>query len=938
MGKGGTTEAPTAEAASPAEAPAAEAEPNKEVVPEKAAAPEATATGEDTGEAPPAPAAAAAAGSDNEEEDEEEELGDPNDIVIPLSYIENEDGSKSPLKGVLSIFVTETTKKIVNIDSIGPEKPMMKIAKSVVMEDIRFRGVLSDFEPVKKELEKSKLEEFILQHNEDDIYGDGNNLEVCTSEESAGLWSDILELTEKKAALIQKIAEREAKEKAGGKRRKKKKKKRVQKPWESLGSEQDILDEKVTGQRETIDMVFLRPFGELGQTFDLSDKDASELWNSSQMECRPFKDPNFELVRMEKDVGVQAIPESRECGAQATKNRSVNAVMQYKPFIGKSIASQGSGPSRKFLQKTDQDEEIAAFLDSVKPLYEKALQQNELYDIFEDKFGLLAEEDHGPGNKNENSITEFQSFTYWKYSNNKVASCIDWVPGHDNVVAVAITEPLSFNERLKIAGKPRTSYILIWSFTDPIHPQYVLASPFDIYAFQFNPYNKGIVAAGCYNGQVIIWNVEDALKQKKQMAASEEDEDTNSEETNIPSISPAIISSIDKSHSMCITDLVWMPRGVEISGDGKVSIGSDDSVSNFIATTSVDGRVLFWDTRAKEAAKESRDGAGGDGKGGSGASQAATSSSSGNTNGRRRGKESDKDWRPTWSIGLVREQGGDLASTKLSFNLKDSLETAFFAASMDGEIAYAEYHKPDNVQHPEYTKMTIDAHFGAISTLQRSPFFEDIVLSVGEWSFKIWKEGLSSPIFVSASATTYLTMGCWSPTRPGVIITGREDGMIEVWDLLDRSHEASMVSTVSPSSITSLKFYEGSSSSYQLLAAGDSMGKLHILELPRNLRRPIANEKEIMQSFCERELERVQYVGSTVKTFKTIAEDTSGLPGVDLHDKGANQDEQDQQQKTMLERVEKSEQEYLKLEKEYREKFNLDEEAKNGIEEVQVTN
>jgi len=176
-------------------------------------------------------------------------------------------------------------------------------------------------------------------------------------------------------------------------------------------------------------------------------------------------------------------------------------------------------------------------------------------------------------------------------------------------------------------------------------------------------------------------------------------------------------------------------------------------------------------------------------------------------------------------------------------------------------------------------------------------------------------------------------MGCWSPTRPGVIITAREDGMIEVWDLLDRSHEASMVSTVSSSSITSLKFYESSSSSYQLLAAGDRMGKLHILELPRNLRRPIVNEKEIMQAFCERELDRVQYVGSTLNTFKKSADEHGGgLGAVDLAD---GQDPQDSQQQTMLELIEKSEQEYLKLEKEYREKFNLDAPANGEVAPVQ---
>jgi len=36
------------------------------------------------------------------------------------------------------------------------------------------------------------------------------------------------------------------------------------------------------------------------------------------------------------------------------------------------------------------------------------------------------------------------------------------------------------------------------------------------------------------------------------------------------------------------------------------------------------------------------------------------------------------------------------------------------------------------------------------------------------------------PIFTSGMASTYLTAGCWSPTRPGVIYTARDDGSIEV--------------------------------------------------------------------------------------------------------------------------------------------------------------
>ena len=73
-------------------------------------------------------------------------------------------------------------------------------------------------------------------------------------------------------------------------------------------------------------------------------------------------------------------------------------------------------------------------------------------------------------------------------------------------MAVACSEPLSFNERVEVAGVPKTCAILIWNFKDPIHPQYVLEAPDEVFAFQFNPVQPEIVAAGCYNGQILLWD------------------------------------------------------------------------------------------------------------------------------------------------------------------------------------------------------------------------------------------------------------------------------------------------------------------------------------------------------------------------------------------------------------------------------------------------
>ena len=72
-------------------------------------------------------------------------------------------------------------------------------------------------------------------------------------------------------------------------------------------------------------------------------------------------------------------------------------------------------------------------------------------------------------------------------------------------------------------------------------------------------------------------------------------------------------------------------------------------------------------------------------------------------------------------------------------------------------------------EHPDYSKACVRAHNGAIISLQRSPFFEDVVVSVGDWSLALWKEGQhQTPLFTSPHAPAPYTAGCWSPTRPGV--------------------------------------------------------------------------------------------------------------------------------------------------------------------------
>jgi hypothetical protein len=54
---------------------------------------------------------------------------------------------------------------------------------------------------------------------------------------------------------------------------------------------------------------------------------------------------------------------------------------------------------------------------------------------------------------------------------------------------------------------------------------------------------------------------------------------------------------------------------------------------------------------------------------------------------------------------------------------------------------------------------------------------------VGDWTARIWNEDLKTPLLSTRYHSSYLNGGTWSPSRPGVFFTIRQDGVLDVWDL-----------------------------------------------------------------------------------------------------------------------------------------------------------
>jgi len=157
--------------------------------------------------------------------------------------------------------------------------------------------------------------------------------------------------------------------------------------------------------------------------------------------------------------------------------------------------------------------------------------------------------------------------------------------------------------------------------------------------------------------------------------------------------------------------------------------------------------------------------------------------------------------------------------------------------------------------------------------MQRSPFLHDVFFCVTDFNLSLWRRGTRTPIFTSPPSTVPYTAARWSPSRPAVIFLGRQDGVLEVWDLLDSTIKPLLPFPLISVPITSMEFrltalHGGASSGgggvpagahKQLLAVGDARGSLHVLDIPLPLRRGAANEDALLGAYLEREAARVAY-------------------------------------------------------------------------------
>ncbi|CAK4624064.1 hypothetical protein LEN26_006346 [Aphanomyces euteiches] len=773
--------------------------------------------------------------------------------------------------------------------------------KQTILDEIAKIGFMCPFHEHRAEIAKLEIPELLLVADRDELYGE--NWLLCVRQE--GYQAQMAIITQRQQGLEAAEADSKSETKEEDEMLSiiYEDKPIIARPWESSTSEdthETVRMLSIHQSRPLITMTVTRHAKEFNADYKFSDRDADQCF----VECRQHKDPNYDLTRMEQDVGLQGIPELIDNATQTSWFRAVNSALQYEPI---KFAND-------LREREMQSTRMQHFLATVLPRMEEALQQNETLDIVLDPLAILAEEEMAAGgqHKSESNIKELRTFTDLIYSKNKTLPSIDWHPKKSGVVAVAAATNSSFSKRADATDKVDGSYVLMWNFADLIHPQLMMEAPQDVMAVRFNPTQPGIVAAGLFNGQVCVWDISKAegqvAKKKTKSSGHHRTADSTKDEPQkaMPPVKPIYISYIDLSHRRPVADLQWLPPGLEINNRGHLTPSQDQLTHQFI-TIAGDGQVCFWDLRFKDPKYRMLN-------------HGRIKQDKTMQKAAKDGKEIPPEvlFTPLYSITLTKVDGaGELGLKCITIERTkdDQPSSRFFCGTEEGELMLADWRprasKDDdnsssnnNEDSVEYVQWACHDHFRTTTSLSRSPFFPYILLTVSESNFHIWNVNHSgspstnTPIFISPFSLAPLTCGCFSPTRPGVIYIGKADGVLEVWDLLDQSHRPSFSSSIAACSLTTLEFRpagpvnttQAATSSattsaamsgpgvkpnnnamttnvplqqapkQQLLAVGDINGNLHILEVPRTLSRGSTGERGVIESYFKREIVRVKAV------------------------------------------------------------------------------
>jgi dynein intermediate chain 2, axonemal len=125
-------------------------------------------------------------------------------------------------------------------------------------------------------------------------------------------------------------------------------------------------------------------------------------------------------------------------------------------------------------------------------------------------------------------------------------------------------------------------------------------------------------------------------------------------------------------------------------------------------------------------------------------------------------------------------------------------------------------------------------------------------------------EDVKTPIMTTKYHSSYLTDGCWSPTRPGVFFTTKMDGTLDFWDFFYKQNDPTFqlqvavpFAPLTPPQVCDVPLHTLSvEANGKLIAVGAEDGSTMLFEICDGLAVLQQNEKTSISQMFERETKR----------------------------------------------------------------------------------
>ena len=588
------------------------------------------------------------------------------------------------------------------------------------------------------------------------------------------------------------------------------------------------------------------------------DKNSSEEQTVGNNEVKGVKSANeYPLSeRSSIEMGFQTANSTVPKSFQVAKKIKINNYTQTENNLS-DIKDEFLKKVNGYLSNQNSLTSLDNFLQRIKPKMEEALQSNETINIFMndfdlDKFNRIGNEE-GVKTSGEQEARTFRDNSAG--TKNKKEKCVYWIRSIDSsipFIAHSLKRNFTFEENVKIIGVPYQSSVLFWNIKDVEQnsPVFEVVTPGEVTCFEFDPNNVNNMVIALSSGQLMFIKFFDIINILKTYGNT--DMYSYLKKADIKDFYVYNLSSLKWTHQSLITAVKWFPPGYSFKKKGQMQFSPDDHESSIVVSLGEDGIAMVWDYRGlslqeKKGAQIIND---------------------------------VNDYLIPKKIEVNKVDSiGRISGTGLEIEDAGEQKFYFYISTDEGQIYCVDMNAKNTADNPTGNVVMHynNRYFRPILYFERSPFFNDIFLTVHDFHFSLWAKGRPKAIFMSPNLDNCsYTCGKFSPSRPGVIYLCKSNGEIDTWDLLDESHKPSVKDTLIKEKITSINIFRynlpidenaenQTQTSIEYMLVGDISGQMTQLEVPKLFSEIVPDEVKIMKSFFDNEIERQEYMEVRMK-------------------------------------------------------------------------